>query len=413
MKSNTNKTEMLGKYITQQERDSKKSNFHEKSSLSRDYLNSYILRDELEKKPKKIKISFFNSVLNKNSKVNFYKNNFIVSASPNNGFKEIGVCSYLLSTHIKKIYRELENRKILEGIQIENVLERNEESYTITTSYLSSYIEKFISDINPSPTIIICRPENYILGLIDIFFNGLINKKLLLKRGNKFISNKNESKFNTDSLHPKFRGFEQLIRKLSKLTKGKIRISSKHAGILRGYKINIDNRELTLISRPWGKDMAFLITQKLIEYNKISKILYLGGCGFINDNWKINDLFAPQCVSSVGEKKLDIKNVFLSDFDEDFLKGDLFNVESPVDESFKCLKKIKKAGYSAIEMETYGIKKALENNQKVKFGTLLYGMDLPLNGLDLGKTVYNKSFREKILKGEFLTIKKSFELLNL
>jgi hypothetical protein len=154
-----------------------------------------------------------------------------------------------------------------------------------------------------------------------------------------------------------------------------------------GLNLSYKGRKIAVVERPWGRDMAYAFTKLILERSKPKEVLVVGGCGSIGGH-NIDDVVVP--------------NVIISPNDQYRLNGIgqsslCYNVDSPLDENASFLENAVKP--SVIEMESSGYLRALAGSG-IPFRTALYVMDVPTNGITLGKTYYNQSFLEGLFSSK-------------
>jgi len=172
------------------------------------------------------------------------------------------------------------------------------------------------------------------------------------------------------------------------------------------------NKGVTLVNLPWGQDLAFTLTKKLLtKNNKIKKIMIVGGVGSVADYVDIDDIFLATSTQDEKGNKIEFQNEFLGIlpagkklispsrlFSKRVCKGKLLCVNSSLGHKDDFSQIAKDKGISGFDMESYGILKAIkEVGVKTKIYMIHYIMDLPLKGLGLGATYYNKEFLKRLL----------------
>ena len=179
--------------------------------------------------------------------------------------------------------------------------------------------------------------------------------------------------------------------------------------------IEFKGKKITIINLPWGQDLAYSITKQLLQKNNhVKKIAVVGGIGSLSEdkNIAIDDIFMANSTRDEKNNQIDFKNEFGTVFkknnkeyispSEMFIKnvisGRLLCVDSSLGHQKDFSRSAKKSGIDAFDMESYGVMKAVkETKSKVKIYMLHYIMDLPLKGLGLSATYYNKEFLNTLL----------------
>lgn len=179
--------------------------------------------------------------------------------------------------------------------------------------------------------------------------------------------------------------------------------------------IEFKGKKITIINLPWGQDLAYSITKQLLNKNKhIKNIAVIGGIGSLSEDDKIqiDDIFIAKSTSDERNNQIDFKNELENLFSEEghvytspsgmftkkVISGRLLCVDSSLGHPHGFSRHSKDKGIEAFDMESYGIMKAIkETKSKAKIYMLHYIMDLPLKGLDLSATYYNREFLNILL----------------
>ena len=299
-----------------------------------------------------------------------------------------------------------------------------------TQSLYSKYIQKLLKKAKIQ--------ENIIIGKIDSL-NAFL-KMLFLKNEIEISQDKFKRLFIELEMHRlrhhlltlhNFQIFENYLdkknlKKLESLFSPKIIWVGKYLGI---ENIKYKGKKITILNLPWGQDLAYAITKQLVARGKnIKKIFVVGGVGCVSDGVEIDDIFAASSTQDENGNVITFENEFRKTFDKDgeryhspsrmFAKkivwGKLLCVNSSLGHEENFSQKSKAKGISAFDMESYGIVKAIkENKSKAKIFMIHYIMDLPLKGLGLGATYYNKEFLTKLFsnfnRGKYFCFDHIFE----
>lgn len=188
------------------------------------------------------------------------------------------------------------------------------------------------------------------------------------------------------------------------------RREGKYLGI---ENTNYKGRNFTIIDLPWGQDLSYVITKKLLNLNKdIRKIFVIGGVGCVSDGIEVDDIFLPNSTQDERGNEIKFQNEFLDTFTDDsvtytspsglfskkVVKGRLLCVNSSLGHKKNFSHKAKERGISGFDMESYGILRAVKTTKSnIKIYMIHYIMDLPLKGLGLGATYYNRNFLKNLL----------------
>jgi len=194
--------------------------------------------------------------------------------------------------------------------------------------------------------------------------------------------------------------------------------------------VTYKNKKFTIINLPWGQDLAFAITKKLlIKSKKIRKFIIVGGAGSVEDNLNVDDILIANSVQNEEGEKIEFNNQFLRIlptgknitsptglFSKKIGGGRFLCVNSSLGHKKNFSQTNKNNGIKGFDMESYGILKAIkETKPKTKIFMIHYIMDLPLKGLELGATYYNKNFLNKLLsnfnRGKYFCFDFIFELI--
>lgn len=184
----------------------------------------------------------------------------------------------------------------------------------------------------------------------------------------------------------------------------------------QGRYLSIQNvsflgKKFTLVNLPWGQDLAYLLVSKLLKRRKsIKKLFLVGGVGCFDSRVNIDDIFIANTVVNESGNRLTFTNGFTNKLNEVcnspsslFTKravgGELLCVDSSLGHKETFSKNVARLGITAVDMESYGVVKALKEmgTSNAPFLYMIhYIMDLPLKGLGLGATYYNREFLEKL-----------------
>jgi hypothetical protein len=155
-------------------------------------------------------------------------------------------------------------------------------------------------------------------------------------------------------------------------------------GRISGFNITYQGNTFAIIDRPWGRDMAYIFAKE-ISKSYPTKIGIVGGCGSVNENYRIEDVANPTHVCS---PEFDI--VSLDNPLEISKKILVYNIDSPFLETNGFLKNLTQKNIDLIEMELVGFRKGTPAN--IPMYSTLYVMDEPLKGKTLNETYYNNDF---------------------
>jgi purine-nucleoside phosphorylase len=320
--------------------------------------------------------------------------------------KVVEVSGALLAKQIVNVHRILESTGRIEDIEIKLEVDI-ENIYDSTGKIFGDRLDRFYDRLQPEGDVVITRPEEF---LSDIYTEVLSRSESFtdkfLNTSKWYINRINDPKLTWEDVyeqsgdvHPKFSQMEQLTEAICEHPLLDLSAEEVLNGAVRGYKLTLDGRYITLLSRGWGRDMSYHVLSVLVDEYDVDRVLFNGGAGGIRGDLAINDLIAPSTVrTDSGERE--INNLFAIDSggSTPFSDGLAYNVDCPSVETDEYMRSLYKKGITCVSMESYGIIKALEGTD-VPLGILLYLMDLPLEGKDLSKTNYDTEFKKKIVEG--------------
>lgn len=322
--------------------------------------------------------------------------------------KHIEVPSALLASQVEKVHSQI-NQSSQFHFEVENRVHSDESIYKTTDSMLGSDIESFFQDLSPAGHVVLCRPEEVLVeGLGDRLDNVDNFLEKYIASSSKYLHRIDNSELrwedvyeSYDGIHPKFRAVDEMIERLHEQTEIDLEMATAKDGIFRGYRFSIDGTTLTLLCRGWGRDMTHAMVSRLLNHTRPESVLFTGGCGAVQPELELNQLVLPETVHAPGEPKIQIDNAYLHSewarkaVGDNYVQGTAYNVNSPVDETNQYMMRLKDAGKACVSMENYGVAKALKQTD-IPLGILLFVMDTPMSGLDLGSTNYDPQKRGDI-----------------
>lgn len=338
----------------------------------------------------------------------YYRNHHI-RAWVDGRTKFVEVPGTLLGEQICKVHQILEANGHLSDVDVEYRID-TPGLYETTRALIGDEVRSFYETLQPEGDVIITRPEEFLSDLLTKVLGYEADYvERFLKSSRKYLERVDDERIawddtyeSADGGHPKFEETPQLVEKIREQTGQRIVRAEALGGVLRGYKLTIDDRSFTLLCRGWGRDMSHLVVSELVENYDVDSVVFDGGCGALQSGFSMNDFVVPTAVSAPDEERIEFDNTFLAD--EQFTEhaphaaGELYNVDSPADETVEYMSSLVRDGYVAVEMEVYGIAKAMRDAD-VPFGVLLFVMDLPMEGIDLGQTNYDVETKRKIVAG--------------
>lgn len=323
--------------------------------------------------------------------------------------KIVEVPGTLLGEQVCKVHRVLEANDHLSDVDVECRIDTSD-LYGTTRSLMGDELRAFYEALQPEGDVIITRPEEFlsdVLSKVLGYEEDFVER--FLKSSRKYLERVDDRRVtwsdvyeSADGGHPKFEDTPQLVERIREQTDHQIVMAEALGGVLRGYKLTIDGQPFTLLCRGWGRDMSNLVTSELVDNYDVDSVVFDGGCGALQPGFSMNDFVTPTAVSAPGEERIEFDNTFLAD--EQFTAhaphatGELYNVDSPADETVDYMSSLVRDDYVAVEMEVYGIARAMRDTD-VPFGVLLFVMDLPMEGIDLGQTNYDVETKRKIVAG--------------
>lgn len=353
----------------------------------------------------------------------FYRNHN-VRGWVDGGTKVLEVPSCLLAEQVYKVHDALWDDSL--DVSVDSRLRaEGTDRYDRTRSLMGDDVRAFYETLQPEGTVVLCRPEEFLSDLLSrVLGHDEDYNERFVNSSSKYLRRIDDESLtwsdayeSADGPHPKFADIHEMVDVIRSQVGLSVTMAERLSGVLRGYKLSIAGQTFTLLCRGWGRDMAHVMVSELVRNYPVSRVLFTGGCGALQSGTELNELVVPTSVTAPGEPRLGVENCYLDDADfraeAGFAPVDLFNVDSPVDETVEYMTRLAREEYAAVEMEVYGIAKALEDTD-VPFGALLFVMDLPMEGLDLGKTNYDPEMKAKlVLGGNSLTTQWTFELCDL
>lgn len=158
------------------------------------------------------------------------------------------------------------------------------------------------------------------------------------------------------------------------------------AGPFRAMQTRYTGLNNFVISRPWGRDMSYALCKRLVAIAH-KRVYFWGGAGFLEKDAKLEDLLIPTSVTS-REGTYEYSPNEMGDLVQ-ARHGKVYNVNSHLDESSDFLIDLVRQGFSAVEMELFGILKACDEAGDESPLAILYSMDTPLGHMGLMDTYYN------------------------
>lgn len=335
-----------------------------------------------------------------------YFRNHNIRAFVNGTTKRVEVPSALLANQLEKVHRRIDQSNQYD-IDVANHVDTSDQSiYQKTDQMMGSDIDSFFNDLDPEGHVVLCRPEELLVELVrdnldgatDFLDEYIAGSSHYLERvddGDAEWRDVHESYCGT---HPKFRDVDQMVAIIQEQSPIDVQAATAKHGVLRGYRLDFDDLTLTLLCRGWGRDMVYAMMSRLLSFTTPESVLFMGGCGAIHPELDLNDFVVPDTVEAPGEPKIHLDNAYLDDewvresIAGTFVRGTAYNVESPTDETIDYMVGLRKAGKRCVSMENYGVAKALKSTD-IPFGILLFVMDCPLRGVDLGSTNYDPNKR--------------------
>lgn len=323
--------------------------------------------------------------------------------------KHVEVPSELLAQQVAKVHRQI-GRSNQFDFEVDNRVDASGESiYETTDRMLGAEIDDFFDDLDPAGHVVLCRPEEVLVELLedsldeaDDFLDDYIeSSSKYLRRTDDVNVDWTDAHEPHVGMHPKFRRVDEMLATVRKQTGADLEMATATNGVFRGYRLDVNGRTLTLLCRGWGRDMTYAMTSRLLEHTTPDSVLFMGGCGAVHPELELNEFVVPDAVDAPGEPEIAIDNAYLHDewvrevVDGRSLRGTAYNVNSPVDETTDYMLELREADKRCVSMENYGVAKALESTD-VPFGVLLFVMDCPLRGIDLGSTNYDPQKRSDL-----------------
>ena len=371
-------------------------------SLGEEYFYGYTTTRELVKELAEVVVRPYTS---KRNRYIYYRNHHMRSYVEGDT-KVVEVSGALLAKQMVNVHRILESSGRIEDIDIS--LEVDVENiYDSTAKIFDNRLDRFYDRLQPEGDVVITRPEEF---LSDIYTEVLSRSESFtdkfLNSSKWYINRIDDSTLTWDdvyepagAVHPKFSQMEQLTEAICEHPHLDLSAEEVLNGAVRGYKLSLDGRPVTLLSRGWGRDMSYHVVSALVDEYDVDRVLFNGGAGGIHGDLVINDLIAPTTVRTDYAER-EINNLFAIDSEGNtpFSDGLAYNVDCPSVETDAYMESLHNEGVTCVSMESYGIIKALEGTD-VPLGILLYVMDLPLEGKDLSQTNYDTEFKKKIVAG--------------
>lgn len=322
--------------------------------------------------------------------------------------KHVEVPSVLLAQQVEKVHRQIAQSDNFD-FDIDIKLETSVESlYKATDSMVGSALDSFYRDLEPAGHVVFCRPEELLVELIPDSFGGENFLDDYIESSSKYLRRIDDSTINWEDAYepycgmtPKFQHVDRMLDVICDCTGIDVTMATDKDGVFRGYRFDIGSRTLTLLCRGWGRDMTHAMMAHLLDFTTPESVLFMGGCGALNPELDLNDFVVPEAVHAPDGPVLSFNNVYAADdwvtdiIDGQFVQGTAYNVDSPADETNKYMVDLRASEYQCVSMEFYGVAKALEPTN-VPFGVLLFVMDCPLRGIDLGSTNYDPQKRSEV-----------------
>ena len=127
-----------------------------------------------------------------------------------------------------------------------------------------------------------------------------------------------------------------------------------------------------------------IVAESIFSKNKIKKCFIYGGCGLLEKEAQINEIFIPSSVALEGESESItfqnlLKSYANSGKQDKIYYGKMLNVHSPHTETKGQLLTALSEGFMGVEMELYGLVNAIkQNGTGIELGAIYYGSDIPL-----------------------------------
>jgi len=153
----------------------------------------------------------------------------------------------------------------------------------------------------------------------------------------------------------------------------------------------INGREYLNIHYPYGDQIRF-IARALLKRTEIQEVYYIGSCGMLREEGRINHLVVPTEVkyrnekikfnNLLAEERLFKKNIDYFVLPVKTFFGSLVSVDSPHEETIRQLQTLRDEGFVAVDTDIFHIIKAFNGS---KLGIVCYVSDKPLSGHTLDK----------------------------
>lgn len=299
---------------------------------------------------------------------------------------------------------------------------------------------------NNNPEVVIKKDETHYRKYIN---NWIIHKRVLVGRCESIINfitalhlvEKNyltfgeaqeillfmeKSRLSPQKMNDRYANFIRLAHKELRLKK-----QDSSSRVITSYNLFFRGIPITIIQLPWGTYMARQMVQGIFSLGqKITHLAIVGGVGYIGRHEKkvrIDEIFVPKKFLFLEEgnnrRIATIENYFWSLKENIFYKnkrvwsGTIFTItpKRQVISNSKIIKE-NKLPVDAVDMEfsaIYREVKIISPNTKTAYA--YYIMDIPYQGLDLGKTYYDKKFLQKFFsnknRGKYYCMEKMINFL--
>ncbi len=152
--------------------------------------------------------------------------------------------------------------------------------------------------------------------------------------------------------------------------------------------LKIKGKRFLVTGYPYGDQMDTVL-KMLRKKSRITAVYFIGSCGSLKKNIKLNDLIVPNAISYKGRTlsfKNDLKELIGRKFCYGPLKLFCFDgkskvVDSPLTEMVTQLESFAKEGFVSVDVEAYHLISASKGIPKI--GVIYYISDMPLHGSNL------------------------------
>lgn len=338
-----------------------------------------------------------------------YFRNHHLRAYVENGTKYVEVPSELMAQQVRKVHETIARADRYDFTVTRELPEPAESIYEATESLLGEAIDEWYRALEPTGHVVFCRPEELLVELLrDRLDRGEAFLDEYIESSSRYVrriddpdvswADAHEPRSRT---HPKFDRVEQMVETINERASVEVKTATAKAGVFRGYRLTVDGQQFTLLSRGWGRDMTYAMASRLLAHTSPESVLFTGGCGAVQPTLQLNDFVVPEAVRAPGEPPIEFDNAYADDpwveraIGDATVRGTSHNVDSPTDETVARMSSLREDDVQCVSMENYGIAKALRGTD-VPFGVLLFVMDCPLRGVDLGNTNYDPQTREDV-----------------